>query len=433
MLNEALNTSDFIDKIRGHVTVELFDAKSGKLVEKQEKHNFIANSGKEYLRSRQRSNFKNQISVLNTAADTDVAPIECFNAIALTDSVLTPDPASEWSIPGKLIGWANKSTYSGPDLYRGTPNATLSTTSTLSTKWVFDWPIGAANGTIGSISWGNNINSTDGFLGTSTYIQSQPFPGIRVVAYANSNMIFGGTGTTVTVYNSSMTQITSFSTISCNGIAWDNVNSKLWVISGSQIASYSQTGTIINSPIAITPRSYRGLTFDGTNLWTTLIGSNAIHCISTTGNDISNFDAILGDSNISTYWGLVIGRDICWDSYNNMLLITGGTYSNGPWQRMFRYSTSGLQAGITASLNAWDGSGYMGNFQYNYYSYSTYYAPTFFDIIDKDNFLMPRHTYDTDSIVTVRVDSMGTRVLLPSPITKTNTQTLRVTYQMDYS
>ena len=436
MYNEALNTSSFIDKIHGHVTVELFDAMSGKLVEKQEKHNFIANSGKEYLRSRQRSNFKNQISVLNAAADADVSPIECFNAIALTDSVLAPDPASEWSIPGKLVGWANKSTYSGPDLYRGTPSGTLSTTSPSSTKWVFDWPIGAANGTIGSISWGNNVSSTE-FISSSTYLSQRSFPGVRPIAYANANLHFGGSGTTVTSYDATMNQITSFTTINCNGIAWDNVNSKLWVISGSQIASYSQTGTVINAPVSITARTYRGLTFDGTNLWTTVIADPAIYSFATTGGSHVSTFSIPNETyeNVNTYWGLNSGRDICWDPTTNTLVLFVGTYQRtGGYQRFRRYTTSGTEVGVPMLLNAWDGSSYQINYLYNYYNYDTYYATTYYDFIDKDTLICPVYLSGGLSLLyKIRLDGMGSRVLLPSPITKTNTQTLRVTYQMDYS
>lgn len=435
MLNESFNTSSFIDKIRGHVTVELFDAKSGKLVEKLEKHNFIANSGKEYLRSRQRSNFKNQISVLNATADTDVAPVECFNSIALTDSVLTPDPASEWAIPGKLIGWANKSTYSGPDLFRGTPNGTLSTTSTASTKWVFDWPIGAANGTIGSISWGNNVGSTE-FISSSSYLSQRSFPGVRPIAYANANLLFGGSGTTVTSYDASMNQITSFTTINCNGIAWDSLNSKLWVISGSQIAAYSQTGTVINPPVTITTRSYRGLTFDGTKLWTTVIADPAIYSFATTGGSyVSTFNVPIETyENALTYW-VNSGRDICWDSSTNSLILFMGTYvRNGGYQRMRRYDTSGNEIGVLTSINAWDGSSYQNNYLYNYYNYDSYYATTYYDIIDKDTIICPVYlNVGTNLIYKIRLDGMGSRVLLPSTITKTNAQTLRVTYQMDYS
>lgn len=308
MLNDSIDTTGAIDKIRGHVTVELFDAKSGKLVDKQEQHNFIANSGKEYLRYLQRANFKNQISTLATGADVDKIPINPFEAIALTDSTKTEDSANEWIMLGKLVGYSTKATYAGADTKRGTPSGSLSETTSTYTKWVFDWPVHSANGTIGSVGWmpaiyknqweysnDYNVFCADELNNSSTLIsyKASPFAQhARPMAYANSNLMFFANGTTTTSYDANLATINSFSTINASGIAWDSSNSKLWVISGSQIASYSSTGTVIDAPISITTRSYRGLTFDGTNLWT-LVGTQA-HCINTSGADVSNFATTFG-------------------------------------------------------------------------------------------------------------------------------------------
>lgn len=431
MLSESINTSELVDSVKGEVLVEIFDAETGSLVDSQHSYNFIANSGREYLQYLQRVNFKNQISTLNASSDADPQKVDCFNSIILTDSAMPTSPANEWSVPGNIVGWADKSLYSGPDTLKGSPNATLSQTSLTESKWVFDWPTHSANGSINSVCWAKNVGGASAFMNTSTVIKEQPFPGRRPVAYANSNKIFGGSGTTVSVYNSDLLATSSFTTISCNGIAWDAANSKLWVISGNQIASYSDTGAIIDPPVSVASRSYLGLTFDGTNLWTTVVGSPAIYCLSTSGSDISSFNANLGDSNLSTYWGLVVGRDICWDAATNSLLIIGGYYGrSNPWQQMFRFDVTGNRIGYTVSFNAWNSSG---NYNYNYYSYDTYDGTTFFDKVDADTYILPKHTYNTDTLVFLRVDQMGSRFLLPSTITKTDQQTLRVTYQFNYS
>ena len=434
MLNELINTSQIIDQIRGDVTVELFDARSNKLLRREQKHNFIANLGRQYLQYLQRVSFKSGISGLNSTADTDTSVIECFDSIVLSNSVSPANPTDEWFIPGDMVGWANKSTYSGPDILRGTPNATLSSTSSSKTKWVFDWPVHAANGTIGSVCWANNMDTTS-FMASSSLIESRSFPGVYPIAIRRSDgYLFRGSGTTVTVYDSNLATISSFTTISVSGLCWDSGTNKLWVISGNQIASYSDTGTLVDGPISVTARSYRGLTSDGSGLWTTARNDTNVYKISYSGVDISNFSANLGDSNTVTYWGLDVGRDICWDSATNTLLVTGGYYpASSNWQRMRRYTVSGSSTGYLTSLNAWDGSSYVGGYNYNYYYYDTYYATTYFDLLNDNTLLLPRHTYDNNYIFSVRLDDMGTRALLPSPITKTNSQTLRVTYEFNYS
>jgi len=59
--------------------------------------------------------------------------------------------------PGQLIGWANKSTYSGSDTQRGTPNSVETYANNSRVHWVFDWPTHAGNGTFQTIIWGNQI------------------------------------------------------------------------------------------------------------------------------------------------------------------------------------------------------------------------------------------------------------------------------------
>ena len=66
--------------------------------------------------------------------------------------------------PGQLIGWANKSTYSGTDTQRGTPNPVETYANNSRVHWVFDWPTHAANGTFQTIIWGNTLDRPDGVI-----------------------------------------------------------------------------------------------------------------------------------------------------------------------------------------------------------------------------------------------------------------------------
>jgi hypothetical protein len=334
----------------------------------------------------------------------------------------------------------------------------MSTTSSSSlTKWVFDWPVSAANGTIGSIGWMSaNYKTASTYNTNYTYLpsavnnsatlistQTSPFSyGQYPIAYASDSLLFAGNGTTVTVYGLNMAVITSFTTISCSGLAWDSINNKLWVISGSQIASYNQTGTVINPPVPVTARAYRGLTYDGTNLWS-IVNLNA-YCINTAGADVSNFATTFGTLGTSD----TVICDIAWDSQAGQLIVMASGlaqvgYSNqGYMLSGIRYSTSGSPESFGIRLNPYSKGGVSYGAPAFYRAYSADYM-RFFDVVDTNTLLISVYAFYAEtnyasypqgsSLMKIRLDGMGSRVLLPSPITKTNSQTLRVTYQMDYT
>ena len=444
MLHDKLNTSDAVERIKGKITVELIEAKTGKVVEKQEKDNFIALGGKQYLQYLQRKNFKDQVEVLGPAdSDSDYLPINPFDAIVLTDSADPAAPNDEWSVPGSLVGYSTKATYSGSDDKRGSPNPSLSEAEDTYTKWVFDWPTQAANGTINSVCWTTGATKTYQYGGASETpinhsteaitMQTAPFAD-QPIAYANSNLIFTGTGTTVTSYDDQLASIGSFSTITVNGLAWDSSNNKLWVISGNQIASYDQTGNVVDSPVSVTARTYAGLTFDGTNLWTTVSGQ--VHELSTLGADVSDFNG----SFITT--GSSIINDIAWSSQISKLLVLGRTRIGSETSIFIRYFTkTGATTGIDVIANP-QYQGLRGDYRHGSNSNSSNLLYPTLDTIDKHTLLLAtRNMYDssyqnypeTPLLQKVRINGMGSRAILPSSITKTNQQSLRITYQMDYS
>lgn len=455
MLNETINTSEIVKKVKGKVTVELIDAKSGEVVQKQEKDNFIANNGVEYLQYLQHRNFKDQVKQLGPVdADKEYEPLKPFETVALTDSVAAAAPNDEWNVPGKLIGYAIKEAYSGPDSLRGTPNSVLSATSPSFTKWVFDWPTNAANGTIASVCWNVGYKASDyynsdyrlpiGITKDSTLLKQQPttLTG-RPIAYASANLLFAGTGTSVSSYDAQLASISSFSTIDVKGIAWDSGNSKLWVISGTQIASYSSTGTLIDGPTNVTNRAYRGLTFDGTSLWTLV--NWQVYQIDTSGNDVSNFDGYFGPLGVSLSREGVL--DISYNADSGLLEIMAyGLYASGSARRTHIASQGFSASGIKSNLLTYLMPNYKGNRVLHYYSNNQDYLLSYFDIAENNKWVQlidvdvyyniqnaPKFPYSGTSLLTLRIEGMGSRALLPSPITKTSSQSLRITYQMDYS
>lgn len=95
-----------------------------------------------------------------------------MNTLMLT-SADHPVDTAERVVKGQTIGWANKqSPYSGSDVQRGVVNLVESVTSGRTYyRWVFDWPTHAANGTYQSIYWaGVHANDYSNGLGVSAWL-----------------------------------------------------------------------------------------------------------------------------------------------------------------------------------------------------------------------------------------------------------------------
>lgn len=481
MFQDTLSSSDLINTINGNLTVELRNADTGRLEEKQETHNFISQSGIRYIKWLQRANyFKDQVSVLNTPVDTDFAPINPFATIVLTSSTKTPDSANEGIFDGKLIGYAAKSVYNGADTLRGTPNVALSQATSTYTRWVFDWATNAANGTIGSVGWSyqgdtfiltSNNDSRFSSNASIEDIKSTSVPGIIRIARVSGSQYFGiggASNASVLTLDTNFTQTASFTPSSqfkastaLTGITWDYNNNKLWVLGVNSsnlaiMASYSTSGTLIDGPVTVTNRTYSDIAFAGTNLWllgniintinnyTYMSGGFTAYEVSPTGTDVSNFNATFPkaypvvNSNYTSR-----GEDaysIAYEATSQRLYVattssftTGGyIYPNSsdtisPTSNIRVYTTAGVEACVPTNLNAWNRLTGTRLGLPNAVSGS---LPGGIDLINANQVLM---SSVGNGIYRLSMDGMGSRAKLGSTITKTNLQTLRITYQMDYT
>ena len=434
------------------VTVQLRDDTSGKLVQEEHGHNFAANQVIRYAKWLQRNQFKSGLTTIG-ATDSDYTPHSATSALVLTNSNLAEDPTNEWQMPGAMIGYSTKATYAGADIYRGSPNVAQLDARPAYTKWVFDWPTNAANGTTNSVGWVNSLyqdstTTTGPYFFTQSSIE-QTWATTNTWVYfarASATLAFGqiGSGTNISVLDSTYSQSSTFSVSgqfsAIRGIAWDSGNNFLWVIGDNaaarRIAAYNSTGVLQTGPFTLTTRAYRCLAYDGTSLWSITQNTNANHTawkLSTAnGSDISNFsfNAYARASNPTTYYNSVYG--LCWDS----------TYSR-LWMRTFSSDTFTLSTLMSFDTNGNpqtpDVSGYA---WYPNTATSLYLAqsvgPTYvrdFDVIDGNQFAMPAYNntaFANERVYRVRVDNMGTRSLLSSPVSKTNTQTLKVIYTINY-
>ncbi|MCA9331473.1 hypothetical protein KC968_00865 [Candidatus Saccharibacteria bacterium] len=411
----------------GIVKIELRDAVSGKLDFVTQAHNFSSNQTNEYGSWLQRNALKSGLSALGVS-DTDYAPHSAANAIVLTNSTLAEDATNEWYMPGNTIGYGLKSTYAGTDIWRATVATLQLEANSGSVKWVFDWPSHAAVGTIGSVGWVDSVQQTLSdtspiFRVSMTRMQDYASNGNWArFARADSALAFGSSGNTVvSVLNGIYAQTTTFNTnaqfTAIRGLAWDNTNDFLWVIgdnsSARRIAAYNSAGVLQTGPFAVTTRNYIALAYDGNDLWTITQDSGSSHTawkINTTdGSDVSNFTFVTNPT--------AVVSGLAWEPTKNLL-----------WMR---YS------GATG-IQAWDTNGNKKSveistsvFTPSVANYSTNLNSGYdLDMISAHEVALPQAT---NYVYRCRLDGMGTRALLPSPVAKSNTQTLRLIYQINYS
>ncbi|MFU0834008.1 MAG: hypothetical protein ACFWUC_13880 [Oscillospiraceae bacterium] len=136
---------------RGRIKIELFDAFTSKKVEEIKTHNFISAGVKNYLfKLAMKSLFtKNKYTGGEDIYDYINDP---FQYMLLTDASHPEDPENEWLVRGEKIGYAyTNKTYSGSNEMQGSYNASESFTNNEQVRIVVDFPTHAANGTFQSI------------------------------------------------------------------------------------------------------------------------------------------------------------------------------------------------------------------------------------------------------------------------------------------
>lgn len=174
------------NQARAMHTIELFDAKTGELVERTTSENFISKNteaiqkmyalaalfslqaGGDSTSFRLEQGWENdKYSFSDPAKVKDFERVDNDSDSPLRYLVLTNDdskeePEKETLLKGDLIGWADRmNTYSGNDTKRGTINTAESYAEPGHLRLVFDWPTHAANGTFNSVNFASYYNFND--------------------------------------------------------------------------------------------------------------------------------------------------------------------------------------------------------------------------------------------------------------------------------
>lgn len=534
MLEEQFSTSKLVQGIEGKVTAELFDAKTGELVQREETHNFIAKPAVDFLQQAQRTVFKKGMYTLNSSVMQDYQLLDKQNAtLALSGLLNAEDPTNETHMYGKPIGYARRATYSGSSTMRGSVNVELSNATPGQVTWVLDWPTQAANGVIGSVGWVKSLitaysagttlansgsyivdpsetaNGAYGFGLASSLIESyspvandaigiickgpggdQSYFAALPTERPSSNYFSDGyvasssNSYNVHAYDATMQQTATFSVQSggigyARGLTWDTVNSRLWVLgTGLKIAAFTSAGTVIaGTTVNLSSGGlYRGLAFDGEYLW---VGDNSGSTSTSAsigklwrinpanGSVVGNFTFPQAYNYSGSSMFLDSIRDISFDQERSILWVRTATlYESGsnapnfaneikafdvdgniaaysvmpsPWVGKSGIGTVG---GHTTSPSDFDYGRPSGNDTYDDYNVSTAIVNLSIsstsgmgcEYIGDNMFMICNSSSSTSNrCYKVRADGLGSRALLPTPIAKTDSQTLRITYQVNFS
>lgn len=154
---------------RGRTTIQLFNAKTGELEQEIMSENVINNW---IAKDAYDIAFRGYVNSYKT--DLFASP---FSYLLLTDAAI-PENADAKELVGRIVGWSDRTVYSGSLTKRGTLNTAESWYSNRTTAGktqahlVFDFPTHAANGTIRTVYW------APGALYVDTSRDLQPCAGI---------------------------------------------------------------------------------------------------------------------------------------------------------------------------------------------------------------------------------------------------------------
>ena len=470
--DEQLWTPD--KPIRGHLKLELFDAKTGKLQERVEADNYVTDLLTAQLRYYARTWLHNsmvgiaspmQDYGMSTMVTNNPAPGSGGTAFVLTDATNAEDATNDRIVRGGLTAFSYTTSYTGSDIYRGQLNVNESSRQATKDIYVIDWPTSAGNGTISSVylcTMGLNFESFNAPVQFPLFVQNSTNTGYGPVWADSMTGLTGGTqyglwldpdGVSYwTIYQvgavSSATLVkrtlgtgAQVSTVSCTGMSAnivggftnDGVGSvgNWWIINGGvNLYKFPAAGGAPSATYTGKP-SYGPMTFGGGYVYCLRITAATFSIdqyLPSTGALVTTIAlGVMPDAVTSVSGWTVTHFGYFPDAANGDTFYCG--YKNGSYNGFIvnRYSLSGV--GKTA---LWLGYGWGGPFNYTGVVSGGLAWDSTGAMIETD--LMTYSPVNAQG--TTRMNSSReflSRSLLPSPVVKSNTQTMKLTYEYDYS
>lgn len=441
---EMEKLKELIIPARGIATIELFDAKSGKKVEEIKSENFITLNMRDYLLS-EMSKIFSEVSL--NVNDFNIYPINLFISANNLALILTTDDREE--VPnverypyGKVVGFSTRSTYSGSNIYRGTLNTSESFTQRGLCHMVFDFPTHAANGIFSSL-----------------YFVTLDYPNLED-GYQNSFLF--GVPTLLSPYKERLTFESNKPAYpsDVDAFCFDGDN-KMYYVTGEVVhvaditwgAGFDEGRIDTTEAVCTLPSDVYDITVTATHIYCT----NGYTNIYKIDKMAKTYETI----NISSVFDYVDG--ICWAGDK---IIAVGKKQNAGRIASFNANLEVIQAkdiklrdtftNLPVLQLAYDS--WSREVVYGYCEYISPYYRTFFGRIDPDslsvkgdlvsvyrsqdssgrikqgmdirNGLIYGKLVDYYNIYTINGCMFWARNLLPSPVEKTSTNTMKVTYDI---
>jgi hypothetical protein len=400
-------------RLRGAVLLELFDAETGQKVDESGGENYVTPVGLEYARWSVREAYAKSIPIAN---DFDYTPADPFLNAYLTDSDEAVDTGSSWP-EGVLIGYSPKTgSAPGADTQRGILNTVESDATPARAKWVFDWATTAANGSIRSVGFCNNaltdqgislygkdsntsaaVNTLSGSLNPAGLVL---LPSGEILSSSASPMkIYDATSLAYLGDIGPTAAQAQAGWVGFSGVTHDGVS--MYVTAAGSYGYVRKfpipvsTGAVTASSVPVSGATkLSSVTYDGSFLWV----------ISDTANLAIRIDKTTGAIDRQFAIPTSAFRHIAFNSERGTLLLTTA-------EAIHEYDLDGNKVGLHATAFQQNyGSLYLGANRFYVYGYQSFVTRAFF--------LMA---------------GVGTRILLPSVVTKTNLQTMKLTYTFTYA
>lgn len=477
---------------KGLITVDLIDADTGRVIQREESENFLSAQSLKVAKWWQRMMWGAYNPVeTGDAAGNKPTEMPWFPAqhLAYWNDAAAEVAGTEDRVGADLVGWASRHPIGSASGKRGVVNISESEFKDASAKWVFDWATSQGNGTFQSVGW-TRVDEGSGF-------PVARFPEDDAVTFTNlGNQTGGSTNTNPLWWDSAGSVWNLTEWVSATGqyrvvsapatggattqicllpTTWGGqflfglarIGTDIVVcgqpVSNPKLARYTSSGTQVwtrtESPLTII---YNDCTVDGSgNIWTA--GSDGIM------RRHSNADGTIA-ATITPAAGPTVLTGISYDATDGGFWVTGTV--GGVTFQLWKVDASGnslapLYSLRTTAATVTSTAPYAGSYNLPAASARDPYALTQFTsnaLVGSNINRAPSRlasTWLTVALATlatksgepwianrsntgseiggagrasaVRGGTLGTRSKLASAITKTSAQTLKVTYQFNFS
>jgi len=395
--------------VKGSATVELKNGR-GKTIEKVEGNNFISSTVLNHaLRALQRSFF----SIPNN--NRDFYDISSFfpTTMLYTDSAVAENPLTEVSVTGNVIGFSSLDGQTSTDARRGIINTTESSHNINRTRIVCDWPTDKGNGVCRSIYFtlGETLPTLSPPMHTLNATQHTINNGTLRYNFITSNNedLFLGNNTSTIIHQLRNNMIISNTIPSPSGFAgWPN----WFTVIGNNVYTLSSRNLFV-TPVGGTTSTLLASNVGNSDLQVLLAIGNIIHIFplgaSSTFN-VNRFD-VGTMQQLST---ITMTSSITWTAERTSFPLSSTVIrvgsSTGNFVDLNLTTLQLSDTGIPTENNS--------------------------VTLHGGNFVMLNPRSKTQSFFTsptMTRSNMFSRLLLPANINKTSANTLKITYDFEYS